>query len=133
VTSGAAVVGVTEHGNSAFLATVTRQGELLDRRHIDLTDRGTPTHPHHHEGSWAVGRYLNSPGARQITMAEAVALVERVRIAADHGARVSLAALAASVPAPIVGIALRICPGLPPTIEDRIADPQELLTHALKR
>ncbi len=124
MTAGAAVVGVTEHGNSAFLVTVTRQGEVLDRRHIDLTDRDMPTHPHHHEGSWAVGRYLNTPGARPITMAEAVTLVERVRVAADLGARANLAALAASVPVPIAGIALRICPELPPTIEGRIADPR---------
>jgi hypothetical protein len=122
VNSGTAVVGVTEHGNSAFLVTVTRGGELLDRRHIDLTKRDLPTHPHHHQGSWAVGRYLNTPGARQLSMAEAVALVERVRLAADHGARTNLAALAASVPVPIGGIALRICPELPLTIEERIID-----------
>jgi hypothetical protein len=122
VNSGTAVVGVTEHGNSAFLVTVTRAGVLLDRRHIDLTTRDLPTHPHHHEGSWAVGRYLNTPGARPITMAEAVALVERVRVAADQGARANLAALAASLPVPIGGIALRICPELPPTTEERIID-----------
>ena len=56
----AAAVGVVEHGNSAVLVTVTAGGELLDRRRIDLTD-GLPTHPHHHEGSWAVGRYASTP------------------------------------------------------------------------
>ena len=63
-TQRAATVGVAEHGNSAVLVTIAPGGELLDRRRIDLTDRGLPTHPHHHEGSWAVGRYLNGPGAR---------------------------------------------------------------------
>lgn len=120
--TAAAVVGVTEHGNSAFLVTVTRDGRLLDRRHIDLTGHDLPTHPHHHEGSWAVGRYLNTPGARRITLAEAVALVERVRVAAGHGARTNLAALAASVTLPIAGITLRVCPELPPTTEARITD-----------
>jgi hypothetical protein len=82
----AAAVGVTEHGNSAVLVTVTPDGGVLDRRRIDLTDRGMPTHPHHHEGSWAVGRYLNTPGACRISMADAVALVERVRVVAARGA-----------------------------------------------
>src|SRR5262245_28547506 len=82
----AAAVGVTEHGNAAVLVTVAPGGELLDRRRIDLTDSSLPTHPHHHQGSWAVGRYLNTPGARVLSLADAVALVERVRAAAAHGA-----------------------------------------------
>ncbi len=48
-----AAVGVTEYGNSAVLVTMATGGELLDRRSIELTERGLPTHPHHHEGSWA--------------------------------------------------------------------------------
>jgi hypothetical protein len=118
----AATVGVVEHGNSAVLVTVAPGGELLDRRRIDLTEKGLPTHPHHHEGSWAVGRYLNIPGARVLSLAEAVALVERVRASAAMGARQSLDALAAAVPLPIASIAIRTCPSLPPTVEERIAD-----------
>jgi hypothetical protein len=117
----AAAVGVTEHGNSAVLVTVAVGGGLLDRRRIDLTS-GLPTHPHHHEGSWAVGRYLDSPWARPIALADAVALVERVREAAARGAVEGLEALAAAVPVPITAIAIRACPKLPPTIEERIAD-----------
>ena len=116
-----AATGVAEHGNSAVLVTVAPGGELLDRRRVDLT-RGLPTHPYHHEGSWAVGRYLNSPWARAIPLADAVALVERVRESAARGARESLEALAATVPVPIVSIAIRVCPKLPPTTEERIAD-----------
>jgi hypothetical protein len=121
-TQRAAAVGVAEHGNAAVLVTVAPDGGLLDRRRIDLTDGSLPTHPHHHEGSWAVGRYLSSPGARRLSLAEAVALVERVRASAARGARASLEALAAAVPAPIGSIAIRACPELPPTIEERIAD-----------
>jgi hypothetical protein len=121
-TQRAATIGVAEHGNSAVLVTVAAGGELLDRRRIDLTDRGLPTHPHHHEGSWAVGRYLNTPGARTLSLADAVALVERVRASAARGARASLEALADEVPVPIAGIAIRACPTLPPTTEERIAD-----------
>jgi hypothetical protein len=117
----AAAVGVAEHGNSAVLVTVARGGELLDRRRVDLTS-GLPTHPYHHEGSWAVGRYLTSPWARAISLPDAVALVERVREAAAHGARESLEALARAVPVPIASIAIRVCPELPPTTQERIVD-----------
>src|SRR5215471_7970650 len=116
-----AAVGVAEHGNSAILVTLEGEGELLDRRRVDLT-RGLPTHPYHHEGSWAVGRYVNSPWARPISLADAVALVERVRESAARGARESLEALAAAVPVPIASIAIRVCPGLPPTTQERITD-----------
>lgn len=121
-TQRTATVGVAESSNSAVLVTVARGGELLDRRRIDLTDRDLPTHPHHHEGSWAVGRYLNTPGARALSLADAVALVERVRAAAARGAREALDALAIAVPVPITSIGIRACPELPPTIEERIAD-----------
>jgi hypothetical protein len=117
-----AAVGVVENSNSAVLVTVARGGELLDRRRIDLTERGLPTHPHHHEGSWAVGRYLNTPGARALSLADAVALVERVRASAARGAGDALAALAVAVPVQITRIAIRACPELPPTVEARIAD-----------
>jgi hypothetical protein len=117
----AGVVGVAEHGNSAVLITLARGGEFLDRRRVDLT-HGLPTHPYHHEGSWAVGRYLNSSWARPISLPDAVALVERVRESAARGARESLEALAAAVPVLISNIGIRVCPKLPPTTEERIAD-----------
>lgn len=120
-TEHGAAVGVAEHGNSAELVTVAPDGTLLDRRRIDLT-HGLPTHPYHHEGSWAVGRYVGSPWSRSISLADAIALVERVRDAAAQGARENLAALAAAVPVPITGIAIRVCPRLPSTTRERIAD-----------
>jgi hypothetical protein len=116
-----AAVGVAEHGNSAVLVTVGPGGKLLDRRRIDLTS-GLPTHPYHHEGSWAVGRYINSAWARPISLPDAVALVERVHEAAACGARHSLETLATAVPLPIAGIAIRACPALPATTEARIID-----------
>jgi len=120
--SPAATVGVAEHGKSAVLVTLAPGGELLDRRQIELTERGVPAHPHHHEGSWAVGRYVNSPWARKVSLAEAVALVERVRAAAAVGARDGLDTLAAAVTVPITSISIRVCPQVPPTTEERIAD-----------
>ena len=69
-----------------------------------------------------MGRYINSPWARKISLVDAVALVERVREAAAHGAREGLEALVAAVPLPIARIAIRVCPALPPTTEERIKD-----------
>src|SRR6202000_3073622 len=97
-----AVVGAAENGNTAFLVTLSPTPALVDRRRIVLT-RDLPTHPYHHEGSWAVGRYLDSPWAKRTTLPEAIALVERVHEAAAEGAREGLEALAASVAAPIAG------------------------------
>lgn len=57
-----------------------------------------------------------------LPLSEVVALVERVRASAERGARDGLEALAAAVPVPIVSLALRVCPKLPPTIAERIAD-----------
>jgi hypothetical protein len=116
-----ATVGVAEHGNSAMLVTLAPGGRILDRRRIDLTT-GLPTHPYHHEGSWAVGRYLNSSWSKPISLAAAVALIERVHAAAANGAQESLEALAATVPMPIAAIAIRACAKLPVTIEERISD-----------
>ena len=120
-TERTATVGVTEHGNSAVLVTIASDDELLDRRRVDLTS-GLPTHPHHHEGSWAVGRYRDSPWAREITLADAIELVERVREAAARGARECLDALSRTVSVPIAMIAIRACPELPATTEERIID-----------
>lgn len=123
-----AMVGAAEHGNSVVLVTLAPGGQLLDRRRIDLTD-GLPTHPYHHEGSWAVGRYLGSSWARPVSLEAAVALIERVHAAALCGAQEGLEALAMSVPVPIAGISIRTCAGLPPTIQERITDTRAN-THA---
>jgi hypothetical protein len=116
-----ASVGVAEHGNSAVLVTLSAGGGLLDRRTIHLT-RGLPTHPYHHQGSWAVGRYLDSRWARPISLPDAIALVERVHEAAAAGARQGLEALAGAISVPISAVGIRLCPSLPSTTEERIRD-----------
>jgi hypothetical protein len=116
-----ASVGVVENANAAVLVTIAAEGGLLDRRSIVLT-AGLPTHPHHHEGSWAVGRYRNTPWAREISLPDAIELVERVRAAAERGAREALDKLATDVAVPIGSIAIRVCPELPATTEERIRD-----------
>jgi len=117
-----ATVGAVEHGNSFVLVTVAHDGNVLDRRHVDLTGPELPTHPYHHQGSWAVGRYKDSPWAKDISLADAVRLVEKVEAAAAKGARQALADLQDVVAAPINSIAIRACPAMPPTIEARIMD-----------
>ncbi len=116
-----AVVGVAEHGNSAVLVTLDRDRKLLDRRTINLT-HDLPTHPYHHEGSWAVGRYLNSSWSREISLSDAIVLVEHVRKSAAAGAREGLDALARSVAVPITSITIRVCPKLPATTKERIVE-----------
>lgn len=69
-----------------------------------------------------MGRYLDSPWARKVSLPDAIALVERVRAAAALGAREGLKALAKDVSAPITSIGIRLCPALPPTTEERIRD-----------
>ncbi len=116
-----AIVGVAEHGNSAELVTLSVAGLLLDRRRVDLTE-GLPTQPYHHEGAWAVGRYKDSAWSRDVTLEEAIELVQQVEAAAAEGARNCLEALAAELAVPVARIAIRTCPTLPDTIEARIRD-----------
>ncbi len=102
------VIGVSDHGGWAVLVTVGRDGTLLDRRRVELVDEDLPAIPHHHE-------------AQRLPPEEAVALIERVRASAQRHAALALDAVASTVPE-ILGVALRNCPNLPPTIAERIKD-----------
>jgi hypothetical protein len=102
------IIGVSDHGGWAVLVTVARDGTLLDRRRVELVDDGLPAIPHHHEG-------------QGLPVDEAVALVERVRLSAERHAVLALDAVAVGV-RPVLGVALRNCPQLPPTIAERIKD-----------
>lgn len=104
-----AVIGVADHCGWAVLITAKGDGTLLDRRRVELVDEGLPSLPHHHD-------------AQGLPLAEALDLIERVRASADRLAKVALDAVASAVPARIVGIALRECPSLPPTVAERLAD-----------
>jgi hypothetical protein len=88
--------------------TVARDGALLDRRRVELVDDDLPAIPHHHE-------------AQKLPPKEAVALVERVRVSVERHAARALDAVTTVVPR-ILGVALRTCPQLPPTIVERIKD-----------
>lgn len=116
-----AIVGVREHGNSAELVTIGTDFSAIDRRRINLTI-DLPTMPYHHQGSWAIGRYKDSAWAKDISLGDAIALIEKVKIAADEGAKAALEALAKKIPIAISAIAIRTCPELPDTIEATIRD-----------
>jgi hypothetical protein len=102
------IIGVSDHGGWAVLVTVARDGTLLDRRRVELVDDNLPALPQHHEG-------------QMLPPDEAVALVERVRVSAERHAVLALDAVATAVQ-PILGVALRNCPPLPPTIAERLKD-----------
>ncbi|MGA8100460.1 MAG: hypothetical protein WB810_17545 [Candidatus Cybelea sp.] len=102
------VIGISDHGGWAVLVTVARDGTLLDRRRAELVDDSLPAIPHHHE-------------AQMLPIDEGVALVERVRVSAEKHAALALEAVTMAV-RPILGVALRNCPPLPPTIAERIKD-----------
>jgi hypothetical protein len=102
------IIGVSDHGGWAVLVTVAPDGALLDRRRVELVDEALPALPHHHEG-------------QGLPLDEAVALVDRVRVSAERHAVLALDSVAMAVRR-ILGIALRNCPPLPPTIAQRIKD-----------
>jgi hypothetical protein len=103
------IIGVSDHGGWAVLVTVAGDGMLLDRRRVELVDEGLAKIPHHSEG-------------QGLPLDQAVALVERVRASAERHAMLCLDAVAMTVPGRILGVALRQCPVLPPTIAERIKD-----------
>ena len=102
------IIGVSDHGGWAVMVTVARDGTLLDRRRVELVGEGLPKIPHHSEG-------------QGLPLDEAVELVERVRVSAERHAALALDAVMMAVPR-ILGVALRECPQLPPTIPERIKD-----------
>ena len=107
--SRAGIIGVSDHGGWAVLVTADGNGLLLDRRRVQLVDEGLPKIPPHSEG-------------QLLPLDEAIELVERVRASAERHAKLVLDAVAMEVPGHILGIAVRQCPELPPTIAERITN-----------
>jgi hypothetical protein len=104
------IVGISDHGGWAVLVTVAPGGQLLDRRRVELVDKGLPTIPHHHM-------------AQTLPLEQAEELIERVRVSAEKHAKIAFDAVAMTVPSHVVGVALRECPSwLPPTVAERIRD-----------
>lgn len=99
-----AIAGIADHAGWAVVVCVA-DGEVIDRRRIELLEPGLPTMPYHHD-------------AQGIAADEAETLVARVRQSAARCAEAALAALPANVRA----IAIRKRPPLPATVAERVAD-----------
>src|SRR6516164_2720980 len=108
VSNNGGIIGVSDHGGWTVLVTVARDATLLDRRRVELVGESLPKLPHHSEG-------------QRLPLDEAVELVERVRVSAERHAVLAFDAVTMAVPR-ILGVALRKCPQLPPTIAERIKD-----------
>ncbi len=104
-----AVIGISDHWGWAVLMTVASDGTLLDRRRVELIDKGLPAYPYHHD-------------AQGLPSTEAEQLVKRVTAAVELQANQVLAAMDREFQARIAGIALRKCPPLPATIAERLND-----------
>src|ERR1700690_2174089 len=103
------IIGISDHGGWGVLGTGAGDGTLLDRRRVELVDEDLPKIPHHSEG-------------QRLPLDEAVALVERVRVSAERHAKLRLYEGAVTGPVRILGVGLRQCQPLPPTIAERIKD-----------
>lgn len=99
---------MADHAGWAVLVTVHGQ-TLVDRRRVELVDEDLPNLPHHH-------------ACQSLPMPKALALVARVKESAERHARDALATVASDVPHEIVAIAIRACPPLPDTVEERITN-----------
>jgi hypothetical protein len=107
--SRAGIIGVSDHGGWAVLVTADGNGALLDRRRVELVDEGLPKIPHHSEG-------------QALPLDQAIELVGRVRASAERHAKLVLDAVAMALSGRILGIAVRQCPELPPTVAERITN-----------
>lgn len=98
-----AVAGISDHAGWAVVVC-TANGEVIDRRRIELLEPGLPSMPYHHD-------------AQGLPADQAEALIERVRRSAALCAANALTALPSNVQA----IAIRKRPPLPATVAERIA------------
>ena len=98
-----AVAGISDHTGWAVVVCVA-DGEVIDRRRIELIEPGLPTMPYHHD-------------AQGLPKDEAEALVERVR----RSAALCAARALKELPPNVRAIAIRKRPKLPSTVAERIA------------
>jgi hypothetical protein len=90
-------LGIADHLGWAVAVTASADHEVVDRRRIELVERGVPSMPIHGE-------------AKRLDVAATIALVAQVRASAVRATSASLDALEAALPAPIVSISLRDWP-----------------------
>ncbi len=90
-------VGIAHHLGWAVAVTASAGYAVVDRRRIELIERGLPAAPIEHE-------------AKALGNAAAARMVAEVRASARRAASASLDQLAASLPGPVVSMSLRAWP-----------------------
>jgi hypothetical protein len=115
--SGASL-GTVVRGNQVIWVWCDPHTPRLQRGQQALTT-GLPTHPYHHEGAWAQGRYLSSPWARPTTWEEAFSLIEQVTAQATLGAVSLLQTLLVNTPK-LERVAVRTFAGFTDSISERL-------------
>jgi hypothetical protein len=98
-------VGIAHHLGWAVAVTASADHAVVDRRRIELIERGLPAAPIEHE-------------AGPLGNAAAATMVAEVRASVRRAAAASLDQLAASLPGPVVSVSLR---AWPPDFPDDIA------------
>jgi hypothetical protein len=98
-------VGIAHHLGWAVAVTASADHAVVDRRRIELIERGLPAAPIEHE-------------AGPIGNAAAATMVAEVRASVQRATAASLDQLAASLPGPVVSMSLR---AWPPDFPDDIA------------
>jgi hypothetical protein len=99
-------LGVADHLGWAVAVTASSNHEVVDRRRVELIERGLPAAPIHHMGG---PHLLHRPGELLDDGALAT-LVAEVRASVVRSTLAALDELAGAVPEPIMSISLRAWP-----------------------
>jgi hypothetical protein len=115
-------VGIAHHLGWAVAVTASSDHEVIDRRRIELIERGFPSAPIHHEG----GPHLLHRTGEPLDDAALAKLVSDVRASVVRATSAALDDLAAGVRERIVSISVRAWPAdFPEEIAVRRRVPQE--------
>ena len=117
--SRTAVAGAVIESNRVTMVTIASLDHILDIHRFSLTQQ-LSTHPYHHEGAWAMGRYLDSPWARPTSLKDAIQLIQGVTEASVEGANHGLQQLMNRLSVPLTTLAIRSMPQWPDSIEKRL-------------
>jgi hypothetical protein len=90
-------LGIADHLGWAVAVTASADGEVVDRRRIELVEPGVSPAPIHYE-------------SHRLDLAATVALVGEVRASVARAAAAALDELEAALPEPVVSVSLRTWP-----------------------
>ena len=112
-------VGIADHLGWAVAVTASADGEVVDRRRIELVEPGLPSAPIHSQG-----RRMDEAAVRD--------LVVEVRASAMRAASAALDELATALPEPVVSMSLRAWPtDFPEDIVTQLRTPYEARADAI--